>query len=880
MKYITIQIKKVYKAFLILTLFAVIPMSLTAQTKNSVQVKPSIDYTQTRTYILGGYAVSRVNGYESDVLRNIAGITEGQSITLPQDGTAILNRYYRSGLFANVSVAADSIIGDTLYLGIQLIARPRVSAIYWSGVKSKEKSDLEAKIGLLVDNQITPDMLARAKRIIKAYYDDKGFKNAEVNINQRVDVSADNRVLLDVNVNKSQRIKVRYIHIAGIDDPKQVRKLKGAMKKTRERRLTNLLKSRKFVPEKYEEDKGFLIDKLNEWGYRDAFILADSVVAVDTTRLVDIYVSIDRGRQYYIRNIDWLGNSIFDTEALARTLNMKQGDVYDLTKLKKRLNDDDDAIGAQYYNNGYVFNSVEPVELTIDGDSIDLQVRIYEGSPATFKNIRIVGNDRAYEEVVRRELRTKPGDLFSRESLIRSIREITSMKLFDPEQSTAPDVKPNANDGTVDVTYKLVTKSSDQVEVSFGWGQTGVVGKLGFTFTNFALQQLFNKNAKRRGGFLPQGLGQTLSVSGQTNGRYYQQYSVSFLDSWFGGKRPNQLQVSAFYSKSTDVNSSYYSNYQSNLYSSIYGYGSSNINNYSNYLDPDKYIKIYGVSLGFGKRLRWPDDYFTLMAQLSYTRYSLKNWTYFLINNGTSNNFALTLSLSRNSTDQVFFPRRGSEFSFSVSATPPYSSWNGKNYKTLAADVNSPTYLKELQSKYNWIEYHKWKYKFRSFTALSAAKHTPVLMTRFEGGLLGHYNKYNKSPYETFHMGGDGMSGSFSGYATETVGLRGYDNGSLTSTGGLEGYAYARMSLELRYPLLLEGSTQIFLLGFLEGGNAWNTTKKFNPFNMKRSAGVGVRILLPMVGLMGIDWAYGFDKIHGNKAPGGSHFHFIIGQEF
>lgn len=877
MKHIT---AKVTKATLTMALLAAMPLSVVAQTDQRNSVKPTIDYTQSRPYILGGFSVTNVSGYEIEVLRNMAGITEGQSITLPEDATTILNRYYRSGLFANVSVEADSLVGDTIYLAIHLTARPRVSAIHWSGVKNSEKNDLEAKVGLLVDNQITPDMVARAKRIIKNYYEEKGFKNAEVNITQRVDASADNRVYLDIDINKSDRIKVRHIYISGVDDPKQVRKLKGAMKKTKEKSLLNMLKSRKFIPEKYQEDKGYLVDKLNEWGYRDALITSDSVVPVEGTRFVDVYLTVDHGKKYYLRNIDWLGNAVFDTESLARTLNMKPGDVYDLSKLKKRLNEDEDAVGSQYYNSGYVFSSVEPVELRVDGDSIDLQVRIHEGSPATFKNIRIQGNDRAYEEVVRRELRTKPGDLFSRESLIRSLREITSMKLFDPEQSAQPDVKPNPNDGTVDVTYKLVTKSSDQVELSFGWGQTGVVGKVGLTFTNFAMQQLFNKNAKRRGGFLPQGLGQTFSISGQTNGSYYQQYSVSFLDSWFGGKRPNQLQVSAFYSKSTDVNSSYYSNYQSNLYSSLYGYGSSSTYNYTNYLDPNKFIKIYGASVGFGKRLTWPDDYFTLLAQLSYTRYVLKNWNYFLINNGASNNLALTFTLSRNSTDQGFFPRRGSEFMFSVAATPPYSMWNGKDYRTLAKDLNSPTYLSELQSKYRWIEYHKWKYKFRSFTALTAAKHTPVLMTRFEGGLLGHYNKHNKSPYETFYMGGDGMSGYSSGYATETIGLRGYDNGSLTSTGGLEGYAYARMSLELRYPLLLEGSTQIFALAFLEGGNAWTSTSKFNPFNMKRSAGLGVRIMLPMVGLMGIDWAYGFDKINGSKTPGGSHFHFIIGQEF
>ena len=584
---------------------------------------------------------------------------------------------------------------------------------------------------------------------------------------------------------------------------------------------------------------------------------------------------MDEGKKYYIRNITWVGNTVYSTDYLSRLLDMKKGDVYNQTYMNKRLSQDEDAVGNAYWNNGYLFYNLQPTEVNIVGDSIDLEMRIYEGQQAHINRVKINGNDRLYENVVRRELRTKPGDLFSKEALQRSARELASMGHFDPE-AINPVPEPNYEDGTVDINYNLKQKSNDQVELSLGWGQTGVIGRVGLKLTNFSMANLFRKNREHRG-IMPIGDGETLSLGAQTNGSYYQSYNAQYSTNWLGGKRPIQFSLGMSYSKQTDVSPNYYnSGYLNNYNNYRYGYGSYNYANYDNYRDPNKYVKLLSVYAGWGKRLSWPDDYFTLSLQLQYQRYMLRNWRYFIMSNGSANNLNLNISLNRTSTDNQLFPRRGSDFTVSLTITPPWSKWDGKDYAHLATDRNSPTYSQEQQEKYRWVEYHKWKFKARTFTALTSGQKCFVLMTRVELGLLGSYNKNKKSPFETYYMGGDGMSGYSTGYAEETIGLRGYENGSLTPYGA-EGYAYDRLSLELRYPFLL-GNTTIYGLGFVEAGNAWTETSKFNPFDMKRSAGLGVRIFLPMVGLMGIDWAYGFDKVFGTK--GGSQFHFILGQEF
>ena len=865
----------------VLMLLALSGVTLTMSAQQKI-VNPDITYSGTpKTYKLAGLTVTGIEGYEDYVLTGISGLAVGQELEVP--GTAItdaVKRYWKHGLFSDVSISADSIVGDNIYLKIHLAPRPRISTINYNGLKKTEREDMEKKLGLLKGGQITPNMIDRAKILAKKYFEDKGYKNAEVFIRQRDDVAAKNQVILDIDVDKKEKLKVRSIIIDG-DNQLGEKKIKGtlfskgAFAKTHEAgKLANILKSKKFTPERWSEDKKNLITKYNEYGYRDAMIVKDSVWNVDPKH-VDIYVKVDEGKKYYIRNIKWVGNTVYSTDYLSRLLDMKKGDVYNQTYLNKRLSQDEDAVGNAYWNNGYLFYNLQPTEVNIVGDSIDLEMRITEGQQARINRVKINGNDRLYENVVRRELRTKPGDLFSKEALQRSARELASMGHFDPE-AINPVPEPNYEDGTVDINYNLKQKSNDQVELSLGWGQTGVIGRVGLKLNNFSMANLFRRNREHRG-IMPIGDGETLSLGAQTNGTYYQSYNAQYSTNWLGGKRPIQFSVGMSYSKQTDVSSNYYnSGYMNNYNNYRYGYGNYNYNSYENYYDPDKYVKLLSVYAGWGKRLSWPDDYFTLSLQLQYQRYMLRNWRYFIMSNGSANNLNLNIALNRTSTDNQLFPRRGSDFSVSLTITPPWSKWDHKDYAHLATDRNSPTYSQEQQEKYRWVEYHKWKFKARTFTALTSGQKCFVLMTRVEFGLLGSYNKNKKSPFETYYMGGDGMSGYSTGYAEETIGLRGYENGSLTPYGA-EGYAYSRMSLELRYPFLL-GNTTIYGLGFVEAGNAWTETSKFNPFDMKRSAGLGVRIFLPMVGMMGIDWAYGFDKVFGTK--GGSQFHFILGQEF
>ena len=852
-------------------------------------VYPEISYAGTpRTVTIGGINVSGVDNYEDYVLTGISGLTVGQEIDIPGSQiTDAVKRYWKHGLFSKVKIYADSLIADKIYLHIYLQVRPRVSTINYIGLKKSEREDMETKLGLLKGMQVTPNSIDRAKILAKKYFDEKGYKNAEIDINQREDVAGKNQVILDVVVDKKEKLKIRKIYIEGNHQLKtKVIKgglfKKGAFAKTHEAgTLSSFLKAKKFTPERWEADKKRLIEKYNEYGFRDAEIISDSVWNHDDKH-VSIRIKVDEGKKYYLRNISWVGNTVYTTDYLSRVLGMNKGDVYNQKLLNKRLTEDEDAVGNNYWNTGYLFYNLVPAEVNVVGDSIDLEMRIQEGPQAHINHVRINGNDRLYENVVRRELRTKPGDLFSKDALQRSQRELASMGHFEPEK-VLPDVQPNVEDGTVDINWNLEQKSNDQIEFSLGWGQTGVIGRIGLKLNNFSMRNLFNKNREHRG-ILPVGDGEVLQLGAQTNGTYYQSYNVSYSTNWFGGKRPIQFSVGAYYSKSTDVSSNYYNSaYMNNYMSYMYGYGTGYYNNYENYYDPDKYIQMVGVSLGWGKRLRWPDDYFTLSVQLAYQRYMMKNWSYMLMTNGNANNLNLTIALNRTSTDNQLFPRRGSEFEASVNLTPPWSAFDNKDYKNLANNSQSPTYSAEQQEKYRWIEYHKWKFKAKTYTALTEGQKCFVLMTRVELGLLGAYNKYKKSPFETYYVGGDGMSGYSSYYGEETIGLRGYENGSVSygRTTGYYAYAYDRFSLELRYPFLL-GNTTIYGLTFVEAGNAWYDTKDFNPFSMKRSAGVGVRIFLPMVGLMGIDWAYGFDKVWNGSQykKGGSQFHFILGQEF
>ena len=877
---------KIKKTFFLTAL--VLLLAAPAQAQQQDTDNPTVVYGQPKQLPIGGISVEGVDAYEDYLLIGISGLSVGEYVSIPGDEiTAAVKRYWKHGLFSNARIEAEKIQNDSIYLKIILATRPRVSKVNINGVKKSEHDDLEQKIGIVSGNQITPNMVDRAKIVIKNYFDEKGFKNADINIVERDDINKKDHVIVDVNIDKKEKVKVNHIYITGNEHLSR-RKIVGGpfggglLKKTHENKFANLVRSKKFVTDKYKEDKDRIIEKYNELGYRDAQIVADSVVDCGNNT-VDVYLHLEEGQKYYVRDISWVGNTIYSTDALNRVLRMEKGDVYNMKHIKERLESDEDAVSNYYYNQGYVFNRVNPVEVGEDGDSIDLQIRIIEGIQASINKIKIYGNTRVYEDVIRRELALKPGDLFSMDAFKQSYQDIAQMGHFDPEKMDFKPV-PDPSTGMVDLNLGLTPKASDQIELSLGWGYTGVILKGGIKFTNFSMRNLFGKNKNRRG-FLPQGDGQQLELSASTNGSYYQSYSVSFFDPWFGGKRPNSLSLSAYFSRYTDVNSNYYnSSYMNSYYSMLYGYGNYNnsyYNNYGSYYDPDKYMQMFGVSLGWGKRLTWPDNRFSLSATLAFSRYMLKDWEYFLITDGNCNNINLTLQLSRNSISNPIFPRSGSQISLSVSATPPYSLFDNLDYKELSAHTSTADAdrMANLQKIYHWIEYHKWKFTSRYFTPLSSAQKCFVLMARFDCGFLGHYNRHKRSPFETFYMGGDGMSGYTSSYYSETIALRGYDNGSLTPY-GQEGYAYSRMTLELRYPFLLQGSTNIYGLAFLEGGNAWNEVKKFNHFDMKRSAGFGVRLFLPMVGMMGIDWAYGFDKVFGTDSYGGSQFHFVLGQEF
>ena len=873
-----------YKGIVLFFLFLSVTFGVFAQENGSDTAKvekpadlPVISYSLTpKKYKIADIKVTGVKNYDDFVLIGFSGLSVGDEISVPGDEvTAAVKAFWKHGLFSDVKILANKIEGDSIWLEYQLKQRPRISEVNYHGIKKGEREDLEAKLGLKKGFQITPNVLDRAKILIEKFFDGKGFKNVDVNIQQKDDMAHEGEVILDIYIDKNEKTKIHRIYFEG-NNALTARQLKKAMKKTNEKfslfndwksSILEMFSTKKFTTEEYENDKNNLISKYNEYGYRDAVLLADSVVNFNEKK-VDIFLKVDEGEKYYLKDIRFVGNTKYSTDYLMAVLGMKPGEVYNQKKLNDRLSMDEDAVSNIYFNNGYLFFNADPVEVEVENDSIALEIRIQEGPQATINRVIINGNDRLYEDIVRRELRTKPGKLFSREDLMRSVREIAQMGHFDPENMN-PRPIPDPENGTVDIEYNLVSKANDQIEFSAGWGQTGVIGKLSLKFTNFSMKNFLNPKSYK--GIIPQGEGQTLTLSGQTNGRYYQAYSISFLDPWFGGKRPNTLSVSAYFSKQTDISTSYLSNMYSGYNPYYYGgypyyggyYGSYYNNYYNNYynsgsyelaLNPDKSIMMFGLAAGYGKRLNWPDDFFQFMATLNYQVYMMHDWDYFLVNNGTCHNVNLELLLQRNSIDNPLYTRSGSQFSFSVAATPPFSLFDNKDYASMSD---------QDPEKFKMIEYHKWKFKF---------------------GFLGTYNKHKRSPFETFYMGGDGMTGYSSTYATETIGLRGYENGSIAGNGSYSsyGYAYTRLSMELRYPFILEPSSTIYGLVFAEAGNAWTDMSNYNPFDLKRSAGVGVRIFLPMIGLMGIDWAYGFDEPnYGSSGKrSGSNFHFIIGQEF
>jgi len=827
---------------------------------------PEIYYSYPRELKIADIAVEGegIDNYDDYVLIGLSGLSVGQIIRVPGSETSeAVKRFWRHGLFSDVKIIADKIEGNEIWLRIVLSPRPRISKINYNGMKKSEIEELEPRLNMIVGNQITPNIIDRAEILIKKHYDGKGYKNADVNVLQRDDPESEDQVIIDINVDKQDKVKVNQLIIEG-NEAFSDGKVKWTMKKTNEKnKLINFFRTKKFVDAEYLNDKIALIEKYNEHGYRDAVIVEDTVYRFDD-KTVNVYLKVDEGRQYFIRDISWVGNTLYSSEELNMRLQIEKGDVYNQKRLNERLHQspNEDAVTDLYMDRGYLFFQAIPVEVSVAEDSIDLEIRLSEGQPASIKRININGNDRLYEHVIRRELYTKPGELFNKAALMRSAREIAQTGHFDPETMGINPI-PN-EDGTVDIDLNLTSKSNDQVEFSLGWGSTGIVGSIGLKFTNFSMRNLLRLGE----GVLPQGDGQTFSITGRTNGQYYQSYSFSFMEPWLGGKKPNSFSFSGYYSYQTGVSNRYYENYYSNYmmhyatYGNTYDYG----DYYLTEMDPTKYIKMWGLSAGLGTRLTWPDDYFHLFSEFSYQHYNLENWMFFLISNGRSNDLSLNFTLSRNSTDNPLYTRSGSSYSLSLGITPPFSLLDNKtdeDYKKMSS-----------QELYNWIEYYKIRFRSRTYTPLSGNRKL-VMATRFDIGLLGAFNQYKRSPFGTFYMGGDGMTGYSSSYAYDIIALRGYGNGDL----GV-GWLYQRAGLELRYPLLMEQSATIYASAFLEAGNLWSDFKHYSPFELKRSAGVGVRIFIPIVGLLGIDWAYGFDPVGTETKAHGGEFHFVIGQEF
>lgn len=855
-------------SFTLLFLFCQLLVAQTTEVKDTTSL-PVIEYSNsTLKYEIAAITVTGAGNYEDFVLIGFSGLAIGDVVNIPGDAiTNAVKRFWKQGLFSDVKIVATKIKDGKVWLNIALKERPRVSEVNYIGLKKSEIEDLEVKVGIIKGNQITPNISDRAKKVIDKYLEEKGFLNVQVNVYQKNDPKKSGYVIVDINVDKKLKTKIHQLIYSG-NVALTHNQINKAMKKTNDGNWRNFFRTKKFVREEYEKDKIALIDKYNEIGYRDAYIVSDSVVPFDN-KTVNVYIKVSEGKKYYYRNIKWIGNTIYPYDYLNAILGVKKGDVYNHKSLMARLQSDDDAVSKLYQNRGYLFFNVDPIEVQVDNDSIDFEMRMYEGKPATINEIGIKGNTRVYEHVVRRELRTKPGQLYSQEDIMRSLRELAQMGLFDPEK-IKPDILPDPENGTVDINYELETKGSDQIEFSAGWGSTGVVGSIGLKFSNFAIQNLFKPDTYR---IVPQGEGQTLTINGKTNGQSYSQVSLSFLDPWLGGKRPNSLSSSIYYSTQSDVSSRYaanYSNYINSLASSYGSTSSSYSAQYQSEIDPNKYMRTLGASLGYGKRLSWPDDYFTFYGELSYQLYMLSNWLYLPpLTDGHFNNFSLNLTLSRSSIDNPIYTRSGSTFSLGLKITPPYSALNGKNY----ADVNMTN-----AERYKWLEYHKWTFNGKTFTPLTPDSKL-VLMSRAIFSYLGDYNKNARSPFETFNMGGDGMANNTS-YGTDYIAMRGYTSGALTPTnasGYTVGYVYDKFTMELRYPLSLEQSATIYALSFVEAGNCFSSIQNYNPFDLKRTAGVGVRIFLPMFGMMGIDWGYGFDKINGTTS--GSQFHFVLGQE-
>ena len=804
---------------------------------------PYLDTKEQKLYYLRNVNIHGVKYLNHDILRSASGLVPGDSVYLP--GSFIqnaANRLWMQRYFEDIQIGA-TIEGDSLDLEVMLKERARVMNWKIGGVSKGKSADLIEELKLKRGHELSDFIIDKNIKLIKKHFSDKGFRNCEVTASFEQDSVIKQGVNVIFNVVKNPRVRIGAITFEGNKNFDNKR-LERTFKKTH-RISFKFWQQTKLLEKDYEEDKELLLDFYNSKGYRNAHILSDSIYKINDKR-IGIHIALNEGNKYFIRNVSWVGNSRYDTEYLQQLLAVKSGDVYDKKSIHKRLgigkemNPEEMSISSLYQNEGYLVSQIEPAEIVVGPDSLDLEVRVFEGKQFTINNVGISGNMRVNDEVIRRELYTRPGELYNRALLMQTIRTLAGMQHFN-EEAITPDVKlvQGATD-LVDINWPLEEKASDQFNIAAGWGSGTFVGSVGITLNNLSIRNFFKKNAWRP---YPMGQNQRLSISGQTNGTYYKALSLSFSEPWLGGHRPTSLTISGHLSESNDA--------------------------YYVWQKATTFFRSYGASIGLGKRLSWPDPYFQFYGELSYLRYGLKGYTSFIMENGNANTLAAKLVLARNSTDQPIYPRRGSDISLSLQITPPFSAWDGKDY----ADPN----LSE-QDRWRWIEFHKWQFKAQWFQPLTRNNNL-VLMAKAEMGFLGHYNKDKVSPFERFQVGGDGMTG-YSIYGVDIISLRGYEDGDLDPTTTRYSIGYNKYTLELRYPIILKPSSQIYALAFLEGGNGFASWKDFSPFKIKRSAGVGVRLYLPIVGLLGIDWGYGFDPAAGQTKRSGSQFHFVIGQNF
>lgn len=816
--------------------------------------------SSTREYEIGGIVVTGSKNLDPQVITLISGISVGDRMRLPgEETTEALKNLWRQRLFDDIGIYVSEIRGNTAFLEIRLTELPKLSKYGIRGLKKSERNSLREEIDLSAGAIVTENLIVNTKNTARKYFLEKGYLNTTVDIIRKPDTSRSNSVILEININKGEKVKISDIEFNGnkvTSVPKDGffdwfgnteglsdQDLRKAMKETKRKSFFNIFKGSKFKAEEYKEDKKLVIQKYNEMGFRDARIVKDTIIHVSPAR-IKIAITIEEGRKYYFRKINWLGNTKYSSEVLNEVLQINRGDIYDASYLQERLFMDPQGgdVSSLYLDNGYLFFNLNPVEVLVENDSIDFEMRISEGRQATIRKVTLSGNDRTNDHVIIRELRTRPGELFRRSDIQRSMRELQQLGYFEPTE-LGVNPRPNAETGTVDIEYTLVERSTSQLELQGGWGAGRLVGTLGLNFNNFSARNIFNGSSWSP---LPAGDGQTISLRAQSNGTFFQSYSASFTEPWLGGRKPNSLTVSLYY------------NIQNRN-----GLPQSNPNRIS--------LSTTGVTIGLGRRLRWPDDYFTLYHALDLQVYDLRNYPLAGIQftDGSVNNIVLRNILGRNSTDYPIYPRRGNLFSIQLDVTLPYSFLNGKDYSELSD-----------QERYRWLEYYKWKVNSSWFTEVLPKM---VIKTAGEFGFLGAYNKsLGAPPFERYFLGGDGLQ-NFQFDGREIVGLRGYPNNSLVLGGqnGVGGTVYTKFTLELRYLLTENPSAQIFFLGFLEAGAVSNEFDDFQPFQLKRSSGFGVRVFMPMFGLLGVDFGYGYDATP--NFPGtrsGFQTHFTIGQQF